>query len=55
LGLTLAHKIAQEHGGGVTLEESRAGHTVFRLSLSKSRLREFAGISRPAEAPFASG
>lgn len=53
LGLTLAHKIAQEHGGGVTLEESQAGHTVFRLSLSKSKLREFAGISHPAETPFA--
>jgi signal transduction histidine kinase len=42
LGLTLAHKIAQEHGGAVTLEESQPGHTVFRLSLAKSTLRQFA-------------
>jgi signal transduction histidine kinase len=41
LGLTLAHKIAQEHGGAVTLEESRPGHTVFRLSLARSAMREF--------------
>jgi C4-dicarboxylate-specific signal transduction histidine kinase len=42
LGLTLALKIAQEHGGGVTLEASQPGRTVFRLSLAKSTLRQFA-------------
>lgn len=42
LGLTLAHKIAQEHGGSVRLEASKPGRTVFRLSLSKTTLREFA-------------
>lgn len=53
LGLTLAHKIAQEHGGSVTLEESRAGHAVFRLSLSKSTLRSFGEAVHAASAPLA--
>ncbi len=35
LGLTLAHHIAQEHGGRVTLEESSSGRTVFRLMLPR--------------------
>jgi signal transduction histidine kinase len=35
LGLTLAHHIAQEHGGEVRLEESQAGKTVFGMVLSK--------------------
>jgi signal transduction histidine kinase len=51
LGLTLAHKIAQEHGGGVTLEESRAGYTVFRMSLSKSTLRQFEESAHTPDAP----
>ena len=42
LGLTLANKIAQEHGGSVALEESRPGRTVFSLSLAKSALRKLA-------------
>lgn len=42
LGLTLAQKIAQEHGGSVILAESRPGHTVFQFSLAKSTLRKFA-------------
>lgn len=46
LGLTLAQKIAQEHGGAVTLDESRAGRTVFRLSIAKSQLRKFAQASQ---------
>lgn len=53
LGLALAQKIAQEHGGGVNLEESRPGHTVFRLSLAKSKLRQFAAAAQPPEAPVA--
>jgi signal transduction histidine kinase len=52
LGLTLAHKIAQEHGGGVTLEESRAGYTVFQLSLSKSTLRCLGEASHAASTPL---
>jgi nitrogen-specific signal transduction histidine kinase len=39
LGLTLAHAVAKEHGGAVTLVSSRAGETIFRLVLQ----REFAG------------
>ncbi|MBT9332347.1 ATP-binding protein [Paracidobacterium acidisoli] len=45
LGLTIAHRIVQEHGGTVQLEESRPGRTVFVLSLSRSSLDSL----RPAE------
>jgi signal transduction histidine kinase len=37
LGLTLARRIAEEHGGGVCLEESNGERTVFTLSLTKNR------------------
>ena len=37
LGLTLASRIAEEHGGSVRLVESIAGRTVFTLSLVKNR------------------
>jgi signal transduction histidine kinase len=37
LGLTLARRIAEEHGGSVCLEESNRGRTVFKLSLLKTR------------------
>jgi signal transduction histidine kinase len=40
LGLTLARRIAEEHGGSVCLEESNRERTVFRLSLTKSRSLE---------------
>jgi signal transduction histidine kinase len=53
LGLTMAHKIAQEHGGSVTLEASHPGHTAFRFSLSKSTLRGFAEAAHPPETPIA--
>ncbi len=55
LGLTLAQKIAQEHGGGVTLEESRPGHTVFRMFLAKSTLRKFADAAQRKEAVAPAG
>ena len=42
LGLTLANKIAEEHGGSVALEESRPGRTVFSLSLAKATLKRLA-------------
>lgn len=42
LGLTLANKIAEEHGGSVALEESRPGQTVFSLSLAKATLGKLA-------------
>jgi signal transduction histidine kinase len=37
LGLTLARRIATEHGGSVCLEESNRERTVFTLSLTKNR------------------
>ena len=37
LGLTLARRIAEEHGGSVRLVESNAGRTVFTMSLTKNR------------------
>ena len=37
LGLTLARRIAEEHGGSVCLEESIQESTVFTLSLTKRR------------------
>ena len=36
LGLTIANRIAQEHGGRVYLEDSRPGHTTFVLSLPRA-------------------
>ena len=36
LGLTLARRIAEEHGGSVCLVESNPGRTVFTLSLTKN-------------------
>lgn len=38
LGLTIANRIAQEHGGRVQLEDSRPGHTTFVLSLPRAIL-----------------
>ena len=38
LGLTLARRIAEEHGGSVCLAESNREWTVFTLSLAKYRL-----------------
>jgi signal transduction histidine kinase len=37
LGLTLARRIAEEHGGSVRLVESNPGRTAFTLSLTKNR------------------
>jgi nitrogen-specific signal transduction histidine kinase len=49
LGLTLANKIAEEHGGSVALEESQPGRTVFSLSLAKATLRELAELAQHRE------
>ncbi len=38
LGLTLAHRVAIEHGGEVTLVSSRAGETVFQMSLGRGEI-----------------
>jgi signal transduction histidine kinase len=53
LGLALAHKIAQEHGGEVRLERSEPGKTVFAFSLAKSGLRELAAAAQTQDAPVA--
>jgi signal transduction histidine kinase len=45
LGLTLARRIAEEHGGSVCLEESNRERTVFTLSLTKNRLLDPIGES----------
>jgi signal transduction histidine kinase len=37
LGLTLARRVAEEHGGTVCLDESNRERTVFTLSLTKTR------------------
>jgi signal transduction histidine kinase len=37
LGLTLARRVAEEHGGSVCLEESNPERTAFTLSLTKNR------------------
>ena len=55
LGLTLAQKIAQEHGGAVILNESRPGRTVFQFSISKASLRRFAESAQKKETSATSG
>jgi signal transduction histidine kinase len=37
LGLTLARRVAEEHGGSVCIEKSNRERTVFTLSLTKNR------------------
>jgi nitrogen-specific signal transduction histidine kinase len=49
LGLTLAQKIAQEHGGSVVLQESRPGRTVFQFSISKATLHKLAETAQRKE------
>jgi signal transduction histidine kinase len=44
LGLTLARRIAEEHGGSVCLEESNREMTAFTLSLTKNRLSAFGNL-----------
>jgi signal transduction histidine kinase len=41
LGLTLARRVAKEHGGSVSLEKSNRERTVFTLSLTKNRSLPF--------------
>jgi nitrogen-specific signal transduction histidine kinase len=45
LGLTLAHCIAQEHGGFVKLVSSQPGKTVFLLSIARGAVDWKAQIS----------
>jgi signal transduction histidine kinase len=55
LGLTLARQIAQEHGGGITLDESSEGDTVFTIDLPKASLQALGVVAErktsPAYAP----
>jgi signal transduction histidine kinase len=46
LGLTLARRIAEEHGGSVCLEESNRDRTVFTLSLTKNRSLPLEDLNR---------
>lgn len=55
LGLTLAQKIAQEHGGTVILHESRPGRTVFQFSIAKATLYKFAEDAQRKEIAASAG
>ena len=50
LGLSLARRIAEEHGGGVCLEESNKERTVFTLSLTKNRSLPSVDLNRAERA-----
>jgi signal transduction histidine kinase len=47
LGLTLAWSVAREHDGGVRLVSSRAGETIFRLTVAR-HMPESTMIANPA-------
>jgi signal transduction histidine kinase len=53
LGLTIANRLAQEHGGEVHLEDSHPGHTTFLLSLPRVALGSLLNAEQndPAAAP----
>ena len=51
LGLTLAQQIAQEHGGGINLEESSEGETVFTINLPKASLQALGVVVERKAAP----
>src|SRR6202034_2833016 len=52
LGLTLARRIAEEHGGSVCLGETNTGKTVFHLSLTQNRALPREDRSLPETAPI---
>jgi signal transduction histidine kinase len=51
LGLTLAQQIAQEHGGGINLEQTSKGETVFTINLPKASLRALGAVVERKTAP----
>jgi signal transduction histidine kinase len=55
LGLTLARRVAEEHGGSVCLEESNREGTVFTLSLTKNRSLTLEGLHVESHQPFYDG
>jgi signal transduction histidine kinase len=52
LGLTLARRVAEEHGGSVCLEESNRERTVFTLSLTKNRYLPLEDLHVESHQPF---
>ena len=51
LGLTLAQQIAQEHGGGISLEETSEGETVFTINLPKASLQALGAVVERKASP----
>jgi signal transduction histidine kinase len=51
LGLTLAQQIAQEHGGGIDLEETAEGETVFTIHLPKASLQALGAVAEKKSRP----
>jgi nitrogen-specific signal transduction histidine kinase len=51
LGLTLAQQIAQEHGGGIDLEETAEGETVFTIRLPKASLQALGAVVEKKSRP----
>jgi len=47
LGLTLAWSVAREHDGGVTLVSSRAGETIFRMTVARHLPESARKANRP--------
>jgi signal transduction histidine kinase len=52
LGLTLAQQIAQEHGGGIDLEETVEGETVFTIHLPKASLQALGAVAEKKSRPL---
>jgi signal transduction histidine kinase len=53
LGLTLAQQIAQEHGGGIELEETAESETVFTIHLPKASLQALGAVVEKRSRPLA--
>lgn len=51
LGLTLAHRIASEHGGEVILLRSRPGETIFQMTVARALRRDPPPVVSPTAQP----